>query len=141
MAAYALPVIVLFIVRTLAKILKNSAVTVSCVDPGFCISDVRNEMKGIQKLLVMAMERYMAWTAEEGSRQLIWASLANDDDIEVMRGAFICCMSVSEPSDYVISDEGQRAEAKFWVRSYSLLSVSKIADLLHSTDQPCGRTF
>ncbi|TFK23416.1 short-chain dehydrogenase [Coprinopsis marcescibilis] len=107
-------IIVLFMVRALAKILKNSAITVNCVDPGFCISDIRNEAKGMQRLLFMAMERYLAWTAEEGSRQLIWASLANDKDIEVMRGGFICCMSVAEPSDYVISEDGQRAEVKFW---------------------------
>ena len=68
----------------------------------------------------------MARTTEQGSRQLIWACIAGKDNIDQLRGAYISSMHVQEPSDFVIGEEGQRAQTKLWVNNY--LSYYRIND-------------
>lgn len=61
------------------------------------------------------MEKALARTAEQGSRQLVWAALAESDKHSDLRGAYVSLASVQEPSDYVISEEGQKAQNLLWV--------------------------
>ena len=66
------------------------------------------------------MEKAFARTSEEGSRQLIWACVGGKDNLDELRGAYISGLQVQEPSDYVISEEGQHAQAKLWVGNFHL---------------------
>ena len=68
----------------------------------------------------------MARSSEEGSRHLIWASIGGKDNIDQLRGAYISSMQVQEPSDFVISEEGKRAQTKLWVNNH--LSYYRITD-------------
>ncbi|KAJ8482940.1 hypothetical protein ONZ45_g14773 [Pleurotus djamor] len=65
----------------------GQSVIVNVVDPGFCYSELRR--------------------AEEGARQLIWASVANQENEDVMRGAYVSAMKIVTPSCFVMSEEGQ----------------------------------
>lgn len=65
------------------------------------------------------MDRTIARTAEQGSRQLIWACIGGKDNVDELRGAYISTMQVHEPSDEVVSEEGKRAQTKLWVSELS----------------------
>jgi len=60
------------------------------------------------------MEILLARTTEQGSRQLIWACIGGKDNIDQLRGAYISSMRVQESSDFVVSEEGERAQTKLW---------------------------
>ncbi|TFK22499.1 NAD(P)-binding protein [Coprinopsis marcescibilis] len=53
-------------------------------------------------------------TAEEGSRQILWAALAHEEDPSLLRGSFVTHMKVTEPSDYVISEAGSKMQERIW---------------------------
>ena len=59
-------------------------------------------------------EKMLAHTPEEGSRELVWAASCGEDD--VLRGAYISDSAVCEPSDWVLSKDGVKAQDRFWVR-------------------------
>lgn len=63
------------------------------------------------------MEKILARSTEAGSRQLVWAAVGGADHIDDLRGAYVSLAAVNEPSDYVISKEGFRAQTKLWVCS------------------------
>ena len=69
----------------------------------------------------------MARSTEQGSRQLIWASIGGKDNIEQLRGAYISSMQVREPSDSVVGEKGKLAQNKLWV-SNNHLSYYRITD-------------
>jgi hypothetical protein len=62
----------------------------------------------------------LAWTAEQGSRNLIYAALAGSDGKEEepdLHGAYISLFETAEPSEFVLSDKGKEVQEKTWVRS------------------------
>jgi len=61
------------------------------------------------------MEKALARTSEQGSRQLVWAAVGGEDQLDQMRGAYISLARISEASDFVISEEGQAFQGKLWV--------------------------
>lgn len=61
------------------------------------------------------MEVTLARTTEEGSRQLIWAAIGHEDKKDELHGAYISFAEVSEPSDFVLSEQGKFAQDKLWV--------------------------
>ncbi|KAJ2935411.1 hypothetical protein H1R20_g1683, partial [Candolleomyces eurysporus] len=124
----------------------SPSVIVTCINPGFCYSDLRNKPNNMQVssnaldgFVNWAREKMFAKTAEEGSRQILFAALAGSGDDEVeskaekegnskekgkeeecmsidkLRGAYISNCKVAEPSDYVIGEEGREAQEKLWV--------------------------
>ena len=60
----------------------------------------------------------MARTTEQGSRQLIWACIGGKDNVDQLRGAYISSMHVQEPSDFVVSEAGKRAQTIIWVNNH-----------------------
>ena len=64
------------------------------------------------------MEKALARTSEEGSRQVVWAAVGEADPPDTLRGAYISLARVSEPSDYVLSEEGRKAQDKLWVSGF-----------------------
>jgi retinol dehydrogenase-12 len=72
-------------------------------------------------LVVKPMELTLARQTEEGARTLVWGALAGegeDDDPslrDTLRGAYTSDCKVSEPSDFLFSQEGKECEPKIWV--------------------------
>lgn len=65
------------------------------------------------------MEKILARTTEEGSRQLVYAAIAGEGDKEAetrLRGAYVSLAAVEEPSDIVLGEKGLWAQDKLWVR-------------------------
>jgi retinol dehydrogenase-12 len=118
----------LFFARGLSERLCDKPLIVNAVCPGFCYSALRRHITGLRSWSFWLMELVMARTSEEGSRYIIWACIGGKDNIDQLRGAYISSMQVQEPSDFVISEEGQRAQTKLWVSNY--LSYYRITDKL-----------
>ena len=104
-----------FFARALSERLRDKSLVVNAVNPGFCHSALRRNVKGLVTWPLWLMELIMARTTEQGSRQLIWACIGGKDNVDQLRGAYISSMHVQEPSDFVVSEEGKRAQTILWV--------------------------
>ncbi|KAH9479748.1 Short chain dehydrogenase sol3 [Psilocybe cubensis] len=107
-----------------------ASIIVNAVNPGYCYSNLRSTYTGPRAWFDWFMERVLARTAEEGSRQVVWAALGCDESENAagggsarqrtrereakMKGAYISNASISEPSDYVIGEEGRKAQDLLW---------------------------
>lgn len=77
---------------------------------------------GGHRLFTSLLEAVVGRTAEQGSRQILWAALGPDASqgelAKDMQGAYVSASMVKEPSDFVISHEGKVAEDRIWVSVY-----------------------
>ncbi|KAJ6537643.1 hypothetical protein B0H19DRAFT_961692 [Mycena capillaripes] len=109
-----------FFVRALNVHLGRSApVIVNSVAPGFCVSELRRDLAGGFKYMVKVMEWMLALTTEEGSRRLVWASVGLPIAEDTLRGQYINCCQVEEPSDFVM--EGSKVEQGIWNETITIL--------------------
>jgi len=51
------------------------------------------------------MEKVLAYTSEEGSRQLVYAAVGGRDDEAKLRGSYISLSIIRERGDFVLSEE------------------------------------
>ncbi|KAG5654210.1 hypothetical protein H0H81_006243 [Sphagnurus paluster] len=79
----------LFFYQGLVERLPTRAVVVAGVNPGYCISELRREMTSMRAFLDAIMEKILARSTEEGSRQLVYAALAGAEDDEAMHGKVV----------------------------------------------------
>ena len=107
-----------FFARGLSGRLRDKPIIVNTVNPGFCYSALRRNMKGLSAWPIWLMELVLARTTEQGSRQLIWACIGGKDNVDQLHGAYISSMHVQEPSDFVVSEEGKRAQTIIWVNNH-----------------------
>ena len=108
----------LFFARELASRLpEDSPLIISAVNPGFCISGLRRNLPLSGLIVFWFWDLFVSWSAERGSRQLIFAALGNQEKPDELKGAYITSSEPVEPSDYVISDEGAKVQKQLWVRS------------------------
>jgi retinol dehydrogenase-12 len=61
-------------------------------------------------------------TAEQGSRQLVWAAVGGAGREFELRGAYVSKADIGEVSDYALSDDGAVAQRRIWVRRHCLWS-------------------
>jgi retinol dehydrogenase 12 len=115
--AFAL-VLNVFFARELSERLRDKPLIVNSVNPGFCYSSLRRNLSGKMAWFNWLMEILFARTSEQGSRQLIWACVSGKDNIDELRGAYVSAMKIQEPSDFVVNEEGKRAQTKLWVNNY-----------------------
>lgn len=109
-----------FFTRAFAERLLTSAPVIpTVVDPGFCLSELRRHLPAEQQEEMRKRDATDGRTAEEGSRELLWAALGPDgtegDHTLQLRGAFVADVAVRPPSDYVLSDEGKNVQDRIWV--------------------------
>ncbi|KAF9020270.1 short-chain dehydrogenase [Hymenopellis radicata] len=115
----------------------SPTVAVTAVTPGLCYSDLgRDAPKSIVGLVSALYFRLMAFTAEQGSRQVLYAALSGDEE---MRGAYVAYHQIREPSDFVLSEDGQRLKQVYWSDLVHVLSkvdakIPKITRDLHPFD-------
>lgn len=65
------------------------------------------------------MKFFLARTTEVGSRTLVHAALAGDQ--ETMQGKYLNKCNVEEVSDYVISEEGRVVQDRLWDETVGIL--------------------
>ncbi|KAG5732488.1 Retinol dehydrogenase 11, partial [Termitomyces sp. T112] len=98
----------------------TSPVVVNGVNPGFCHSELLREASGMSAVYMWFMKKAIARTAEQGSRQLLYAALAgagSEDD--KFRGAYISATQISEASDFVL--ESHELQDKLWAEVVDIL--------------------
>ena len=54
-------------------------VIINYLNPGFCVTELSRSMTGMAKQVMGAMQAAFAWTAEEGSRTLVLATIAGKE--------------------------------------------------------------
>ena len=106
----------LFFARELASRLpEDCPLVVNAVNPCFCISGVRRHVPLFHAVIFWFWDKLLAWSTERGSRQLVFAALGNQENSAELKGSYITSSEVAEPSDYVISDEGDKVQKQLWV--------------------------
>lgn len=119
-------------VRALAEH-SSSRVIVNGPNPGFCVSELRRDLKGFYAVASVVIEKALAMTTEEGSRQLVWAgiggnpasgqpSLAEPKGVytaEELHGQYTSLSMAQEAADHVLSPEGKAIQERVWVRGSS----------------------
>ncbi|KIL64811.1 hypothetical protein M378DRAFT_186611 [Amanita muscaria Koide BX008] len=111
-------------VRALSDRLKSHFI-VNAVNPGFCVSELRRNATGRAVIIFKVMELFLAWTAEQGSRNLVYAALSGSDGNEEdhnLHGAYISNCEIDEPSEFVLSDQGKEVQEKLWKDTLDILS-------------------
>ncbi|EAU81690.1 short-chain dehydrogenase [Coprinopsis cinerea okayama7 len=101
-----------FIGRSLAHALKDTPIVTNVVCPGYCYSQLRRNANFLRLINFVLLDLLIGRTTEEGSRQLVWAAVTKDKGD--LRGAYISSMAAQETSDYSLSEEGLKAQEKFW---------------------------
>jgi len=122
-----------FFVRELTKKLPpNSPVIVTAVNPGYCKSQLRRNLSLPLRVADKFIEALLARTAEQGSRQLLWAAVGATGDVQA-RGGYVNKANFQEVSDYALSDEGAVTQARIWDESVEILSRvdPKFESLVH----------
>ncbi|KAF9526086.1 NAD(P)-binding protein [Crepidotus variabilis] len=106
-----------FFTRALAsRTSSSSPVIINTVNPGLCYSNLRQYNSIISQITNYLIEKALARTTEEGSRQLVWAALGSEGaDERALHGAFITDMRVQEAADSVVGVGGKELEDKLWV--------------------------
>jgi len=111
-----------FFSRGLNERLPRSLVIVTSVNPGFCCSELRRSFTSLRSAGAWVMEKILARTTEEGSRQLVYAAVGDADEKDKFRGAYVSASTVSEASDFVIGAEGKVVQDKLWNEMMDILS-------------------
>ncbi|KAL4252931.1 NAD(P)-binding domain superfamily protein [Abortiporus biennis] len=132
---------VLFVREFNDHIRSTLPVVVTSVDPGLCATDLARNAPISQEL---KEKMKYARTAEEGSRQLIRASLlplsgdreVDELSIDQFRGAYYSNNAIKPPSDWVRSDEGKKIQSKVW--SETVAELSKVSAKVKEVVQEYG---
>ncbi|KAJ7140939.1 hypothetical protein C8R44DRAFT_692833 [Mycena epipterygia] len=110
-----------FFVRALSEHLRTAPLIVNSVNPGFCKSDLGRDASLAVTAIFSIARAILAFTAEEGSRRLVWGAVGQPANPDALRGQYLNQCRVEEPSDFVISPEGQRAQEQIWDEMVVLL--------------------
>ncbi|KAF7796917.1 hypothetical protein EIP86_008102 [Pleurotus ostreatoroseus] len=116
----------------------STPLIVNSVNPGYCYSELRRASSFGVLFRLWLMDITLGRTAEGGARQLIWAALGPDGregkHIDWLRGTYVSTQGFKEPSDFVISQDGGRAQEKLWEETIQTLT-KLYPDLRTSIDQ------
>jgi retinol dehydrogenase-12 len=102
-----------------AHLPSTSPLVVDTVNPGFCYSSFRRNVKFPVSLVASLMEVLLARQTDEGAKCLVWGATAgmNDPTLrESLKGAYTSDCKVEEPSDFIFTKEGKNFEQRVWVR-------------------------
>ncbi|PSR98926.1 hypothetical protein PHLCEN_2v4246 [Hermanssonia centrifuga] len=115
----------------------------TAVNPGFCYSELMRHVPGPRLIFIKIMQLFVARTAEQGARQLLWAALGPDgkdgEHVKFLKGAYVSTLEVREPSDYVISKDGYEAQERIWPQLRSGMSHDVAEENSHKMYQGGGQ--
>ena len=108
----------IFTVRSIGEKYPASVfpVTVNCVDPGFCLSELSRDFP---TLTFWIMKLLLARTTEIGSRALIHAASSGADT----HGEYLSDCHVAQPAALVTGSEGPVLQDRLWVELTSKLEA------------------
>ncbi|VDB88772.1 unnamed protein product [Peniophora sp. CBMAI 1063] len=112
----------LFVTRALAKHLARTPIIALNPHPGYCYSELRRNYGRLDAISDWLMEKLLARTSEEGSRDLVYAAVGGTEDEDALRGAFTNLQHVQEASDFVIGEVGQETQKRVWAEGVAILS-------------------
>ncbi|KAI0031361.1 hypothetical protein K488DRAFT_52244 [Vararia minispora EC-137] len=112
----------LLITRELAARLAKTPIIAVNPHPGYCYSELRRNFGIMDRILDGLLERLIARSTEEGSRELVWAAIGMQGREDELRGAYTNLRKVAEPSDFVISEAGQDTQKRIWGECVEVLS-------------------
>ncbi|KAK0739879.1 hypothetical protein B0T21DRAFT_347139 [Apiosordaria backusii] len=95
----------------------NSKVIVNSVNPGLCRSGLFKEIPFFISLFVGFLSLVFARSAEQGSRTLLAAAAGGRET----HGKYMDAAKVVQPSSFVLSDEGKRAQKRVWEELVDIL--------------------
>ncbi|KAN0130093.1 hypothetical protein V8E53_012038, partial [Lactarius tabidus] len=113
---------VLFVRELTKKLPANSPIIVTAVNPGYCKTQLARHVSFTTRLVMMIVAVLLGRTAEEGSRQLVWAAVGGAGREFELRGGYVSMADIKEVSDYVLSDDGAVAQRRIWEESVEILS-------------------
>jgi len=109
-----------FFVRAFADhLVPRHVVAVDCVNPGLCHSQLMSEAPAPVKAILGILKALIARSTEKGSRTLVHAALSGSQS--EVNGKYLNKCQVEEESDYVLSDEGRKLQARLWDETIALL--------------------
>lgn len=110
----------IFFTRELASRLSaNSPLIVNCLTPGLCKTELRREFPWPLSWIYVVVDSIVAWPADRGSRQLVFAALGYEKREDELKGVYVSSSKITEPSDFVISDEGKVVQRQAWASNFS----------------------
>ncbi|KAH9479749.1 Short chain dehydrogenase sol3 [Psilocybe cubensis] len=122
--------------RALNDRLHRKPIIVNAPNPGFCASGIlRNYNTLPLRIRTWFMELLLARTPEQGSRQFVWAAIGGEEKKDELRGTYISLAQVSEPSDYILSEEGKFAQDKIWADL--IAELTRIDTRIQNIAQDC----
>ncbi|KAK7031656.1 hypothetical protein R3P38DRAFT_2774153 [Favolaschia claudopus] len=105
---------ILFVRAFNERLPASTPLVINAVNPGLCKTDLLRETQGIAALIVGMILNIVAFTAEEGSRQLVFGALGNADRPNDLRGEYLSACRVFEVSDFILSADGVKAQDQLW---------------------------
>ncbi|KAF7299796.1 Retinol dehydrogenase 12 [Mycena chlorophos] len=115
-------------------------IVVNSVNPGMCRTEIFRELPGPISLLVSGIQSVVAYSAEEGSRQYVYAAVGEPEHPERLHGEFIMGGAPAEPSDFVVDANGKKLERQLWDEVVEILGKAdgKVDEIVQSY---LGNTF
>uniref|UniRef100_A0A8H7XYR4 NAD(P)-binding protein n=1 Tax=Psilocybe cubensis TaxID=181762 RepID=A0A8H7XYR4_PSICU len=133
---YGTKLLNLLFCRALNDRLHRLPLIVNAPNPGFCASGLLRSYTTLgQKIKFWFMNLLLARTSEQGSRQFVWAAIGGEERKDELRGAYISLAQVTEPSDYILSEEGKFAQDKIW--EDLIAELTKIEPRIRNIVQEC----
>lgn len=103
-------------VRAIAEKRSASRVTVNCVNPGLCHSELGRDFPGLGFWLIKLV---LARSTEVGSRTLVHAGSQGAES----HGKYLSDCELSTPAPFVLSADGATAQARVWAELLGRLDV------------------
>ncbi|KAJ3832188.1 short-chain dehydrogenase [Lentinula raphanica] len=113
----------LFFARSLASKISHKKLIITSTNPGFCKSGLIRNSNPVQLLALKAATFLLSRSTEMGSRCLVHALLS--DNADAIHGKYLNNCRVEEESDFVLSEDGQRVQARVW---------NELSDVLFKVD-------
>ncbi|KAL2059859.1 hypothetical protein VTL71DRAFT_10014 [Oculimacula yallundae] len=110
----------ILVVRELGPAMTASGkpkVTLNCLTPGFCHSELMRDAPFPLKVLATIGKFLLARTTEVGSRTLVSAAAAPEET----HGKYLQNMKIKEPSKWVRSEKGKEAQVKVYKELIAIL--------------------
>ncbi|KAJ7286170.1 hypothetical protein C8J57DRAFT_1461364 [Mycena rebaudengoi] len=110
----------IFFVRALnARLPPTTPLIVNAVNPGYCASELMRSSTGLAAWLDYLLLLTVGFPTEVGSRQLVWAALAEQEHPDALRGQYISGSRVEEVSDFVL--DNLKTQDRVWDETLDIL--------------------
>ncbi|KAK7007445.1 hypothetical protein R3P38DRAFT_3031127 [Favolaschia claudopus] len=111
----------------------STPLVIDAVNPGLCKTELMRDVKGFMAMIFGALMNVLAFTAEEGSRQLVFGAIAHPDKPDALRGQYLSACRIFEVSDFILSAEGVKAQNRIWNELVEILGDfdSRVLAIVH----------